>query len=212
MFVSYRENYILVYMKLNTDILNLFKIESNNIVPAKGRILIAAPFLVEPDFGRSVILLIEHTEQGSMGLVFNRIMRYNLNHLIKGLDELEPIPLYKGGPIGMDTLFYLHDLEDVPNSLSMGNGIYLNGDFNAVKEYLLSGRYKEGKVRFFLGYSGWDSKQIIDELKTNTWVVAEENLTFLLDEPIDRLWKSTLERLGYKYKTWSKFPQIPALN
>jgi len=106
----------------------------------------------------------------------------------------------------------LHDLEDVPNSLSMGNGIYLNGDFNAVKEYLLSGRYKEGRVRFFLGYSGWDSKQIIDELKTNTWVVAEENLTFLLDEPIDRLWKSTLERLGYKYKTWSKFPQIPALN
>ena len=197
-------------MYINTDI---FKIETNHIVPAQGKILISEPFLCDHIFGRSVILLVDHTKEGTMGLVLNKPLPLFLNDILQDFNYQENIPIYKGGPLSTDTLFYLHTLEGITDSLPISNGLYLNGDFNAIKEYILQGNPIKGKIRFFLGYSGWEYEQLHRELEENTWLVSTESKDTIMDENAGtELWKNSLGRLGSKYELWSRFPQIPALN
>ena len=97
-------------MNINLDI---FKIQSNNVLPSRGKILISEPFLRDATFGRSVILLVDHTEEGTMGLVINKQLPLLLNDVVMEFKYLDEIPLYKGGPVATDTLFYLHTLEKI---------------------------------------------------------------------------------------------------
>ena len=193
--------------------INLFKIETNHVVPARGKVLISEPFLCDHMFGRSVILLVDHTHDGTMGLVLNKPLPLFLNDVLKDFDCPESIPIYKGGPLSTDTLFYLHTLEGITGALSIGKGFYLNGDFNAIKEYIMRGNPIKGKIRFFLGYSGWEYEQLCREIKENTWLVGKEDLNSLMNVNNSKeLWKNGLGKLGSKYEMWSHFPPIPTLN
>lgn len=194
---------------INADI---FKIQSNNVLPSRGKILISEPFLCDATFGRSVVLLVDHTDEGSMGLIMNKRLPLLVNDVVKEFKYLEDIPLYKGGPMGTDTLFYLHTLPDIFGALPVSKGLYLNGDFEALKKQILQGYDVHGNVRFFLGYSGWECEQLIQEIKENTWIVAKEEPSYLLSEQTKDMWKNTLGKLGSKYETWSRFPQVPSFN
>ena len=196
-------------MNIDSDI---FKIQSNNVLPSRGRILISEPFLRDATFGRSVILLVDHTDEGSMGLVINKQLPLFLNDIIMEFKYLDEIPLYKGGPIATDTLFYLHTLSDIPGSISISKGLYLNGDFDEIKKYILQGNKISECICFFLGYSGWDSEQLSNEIRENTWLVSEEEKSYLMKNNIKDMWRKALEKLGSKYETWSRFPQVPTLN
>ena len=197
-------------MYINTDI---FKIETNHIVPARGKVLISEPFLCDHMFGRSVILLVDHTQDGTMGLVMNKPLPLFLNDLLSEIDCREDIPIYKGGPISTDTLFYLHTLANIADSLPIANGFYLNGGFAAIKQFMAEGNSIKGKIRFFLGYSGWESGQLKQEIEENTWLVDKADIPSLMDEKASKnLWKDALGKLGGKYEMWSRFPQIPTLN
>lgn len=193
--------------------INLFKIETNHVVPARGKVLISEPFLCDHMFGRSVILLVDHTHDGTMGLVLNKPLPLFLNDVLKDFDCPESIPIYKGGPLSTDTLFYLHTLEGITGALSIGKGFYLNGDFEAIKNYIMQGNPVKGRIRFFLGYSGWECEQLDREIEENTLLVGKENISSLMDEAASgTLWKKALCKLGAKYEIWSRFPQIPTLN
>lgn len=197
-------------MDTHTDI---FKIETNHVIPSRGKVLISEPFLYDEMFGRSVILLVDHTPDGTMGLVLNKPLPLLLNEVLKEFKYTEDIPIYKGGPLSTDTLFYLHTLPDVEDSLQLGKGFYLNGDFNAIRRYILQGNEIDGKIRFFLGYSGWEHDQLSREIDENTWLVGSASIASLMNEKgSSGLWKDALGGLGGKYETWSRFPQIPALN
>lgn len=207
--MSLQNNPYIRGMNINADI---FKIQSNNVLPSRGKILISEPFLCDASFGRSVILLVDHTEEGSMGLIINKELPLLVNDVIKEFKYMNDIPLFKGGPVGTDTLFFLHSLRHISGALPVSDGLYLNGDFNAIKEYVLQGNPVEGKIRFFLGYSGWECKQLAQEIKENTWIIGKEEPTYLLHEKGKEMWKKSLEKLGSKYEAWSRFPQVPSLN
>lgn len=196
-------------MDINSDI---FKIQSNNVLPSRGKILISEPFLRGASFGRAVILLVDHTEEGSMGLIVNKQLPLFVNDIIKEFNYIDEIPLYKGGPVATDTLFYLHTLADIPGALTVSAGLYLNGDFNAIKKYVLQGNKIDDHIRFFLGYSGWDGEQLRNEILENTWLVSQEENEYLMNAKTKDMWKQALEKLGSKYETWSRFPQVPTLN
>lgn len=196
-------------MNIDSDI---FKIQSNNVLPSRGKILISEPFLRDATFGRSVVLLIDHTEEGSMGLIINKQLPIFVNDIIKEFKYIENIPLYKGGPIATDTLFYLHTLADIPGAIPISKGLYLNGDFDEIKKYILQGNKVDRYIRFFLGYSGWESEQLSTELKENTWLVSKEENAYLMNGDTKDMWKQALEKLGSKYETWSRFPQVPTFN
>lgn len=196
-------------MNIDSDI---FKIQSNNVLPSRGKILISEPFLRDATFGRSVVLLIDHTEEGSMGLIINKQLPIFVNDIIKEFKYIENIPLYKGGPIATDTLFYLHTLADIPGAIPISKGLYLNGDFDEIKKYILQGNKVDRYIRFFLGHSGWESEQLSTELKENTWLVSKEENAYLMNGDTKDMWKQALEKLGSKYETWSRFPQVPTFN
>ena len=197
-------------MDTNADI---FKIETNHVVPSRGKVLISEPFLYDEMFGRSVILLVDHSTDGTMGLVLNKPLPLSLNDVLKEFKDISNIPIYKGGPLSTDTLFYLHTLKDVENSLQIGKGVYLNGDFDAIRRYILQGNDIDGKIRFFLGYSGWEHDQLCQEIEENTWLIGSTSIASLMNEKGSaELWKNVLGQLGGKYEIWSRFPQIPTLN
>ena len=197
-------------MDTNADI---FKIETNHVVPSRGKVLISEPFLYDEMFGRSVILLVDHSTDGTLGLVLNKPLPLSLNDVLKEFKDISNIPIYKGGPLSTDTLFYLHTLKDVEDSLQIGKGVYLNGDFDAIRRYILQGNDIDGKIRFFLGYSGWEHDQLCQEIEENTWLIGSTGISSLMDEKGSaELWKNVLGQLGGKYEIWSRFPQIPTLN
>ena len=87
-------------MSTYTDI---FKIETNHVVPVRGKVLISEPFLCDKMFGRSVVLLIDHTSEGTMGLVLNKPFPLSLSDIFHDIAGGRNIPIYWGGPLGADT-------------------------------------------------------------------------------------------------------------
>ena len=194
--------------------MTLFQVESNKEFPRQGSLLIAAPFLRDYQFSRTVILMVEHNEEGSMGIILNKNFSnlMTLNEVVPELASLPPIPLYKGGPVGRDTLFYLHTLSYLKDALPLGNGLYLNGDFNQMQQYILSGAPTQGVARFFMGYAGWQKGQLKQEMKQNTWIVNNESQVDLLNMYLRDLWQEALCDMGGKYTIWSRYPKYPFMN
>lgn len=193
---------------------DIFQVKSNNIIPSKGRILIASPLLNDYHFSRTVILMINHEENGDMGVVLNKDFRYHvsLNDLVKDLEDLPSIPVYKGGPVGRDTMFFIHDIEEINDSLPLGNGLFMNGDFDQMLNFIKSGQRYTDRVRFFLGYAGWEKGQLQAEMDDDTWIVSELSKDRLFKENYRELWRNSLNDMGEPYCTWAKYPAIPSMN
>ena len=193
---------------------NIFKITHNNLLPAQGSILISEPFLQDAYFQRSVVLLVEHNTQGSMGFVLNKKTDLIVNTFFPELDEYPEIPIYLGGPVSANRLFFIHSLGDliVPDSVKIKDRLYFDGDFEALKRYIQNGHSIEGKVKFFLGYSGWTEGQLGNEINKNSWVVSHAAKENVLLADGESFWKNSLEQLGSNYEAWTKYPKDPYLN
>ncbi len=193
---------------------NIFKITHNNLLPAQGSILISEPFLQDVYFQRSVVLLVEHNTQGSMGFVLNKKTDLIVNTFFPELEEYPEIPIYLGGPVSANRLFFIHSLGDliVPDSVKIKDRLYFDGDFEALKRYIQNGHSIEGKVKFFLGYSGWTEGQLGNEINKNSWVVSHAAKENVLLADGESFWKNSLEQLGSNYEAWTKYPKDPYLN
>lgn len=190
------------------------KIKHNTISPATGKILISEPFLSEAWFQRSTILLTEHGEHGSMGFVINKPIDIKVNDFFDELKFVDDIPLFCGGPMETNRLFYLHCLgcDIIPNSLYLGNGIYFDGSFEAVKTYLLNGNPADGHLKFFLGYSGWERDQLKEEIEHNTWLVSPVHKNLVFDTDATKVWEKAIKGLGPDYFVWRLCPLDPSHN
>jgi len=195
-----------------TDINNILKIHTTNLKPAKGRILISEPFLLDYYFKRSVVLLAEHNEEGSFGLVINKQIKMDLSDVLTDFPAFEA-PVYLGGPVKNDSLFFIHTLgELIPDSMEIIDGLFWGGDIEAVKEMIIIGQINPSHIKFFMGYSGWVANQLDSELKKNSWLVSRTNAKDIMQGKIDVLWESSLKSLGKDYAYWTNFPEDPAMN
>lgn len=193
---------------------DLFQVKSNNLTPETGRILIASPLLEDYHFSRSVILMINHGEDGDMGLVLNKGFRnqLSLKDLLPEEKGLPPVPVFKGGPVGRNIIFFIHNMEEIEDSLPIGKGIFLNGNFEQMINYIKSGKPTEDKVRFYLGYAGWVKDQLEAEIGEDTWIISEpDNKRLFMNDQKD-LWHNSLDDMGEPYRTWAKYPSVPSLN
>lgn len=193
---------------------NIFKITHNNLAPSKGNILIAEPFLKDAYFQRSVVLLTQHSSQGSLGFVLNKKLSMVVNDFFPELKNFSPIPIFLGGPVCSDRLFFIHTLERniIPESEKINDILSFDGNFDALKEYIISGHPVEGKIKFFLGYSGWDKDQLENEIQQNSWVVSKDSIPNMLHAKDETFWKDSLHTLGGKYKNWVNYPKEPYYN
>jgi len=120
--------------------------------PAPGILLIADPFLKDPHFTRTVILLCEHRETGSLGFVINKQLEHTLEDLIPSAKGLK-LPIYFGGPVQMDTLHFLHAYPDlIPGSHQLADGVFWGGDFELALSLMRTGHIDPSRIRFYIGY------------------------------------------------------------
>lgn len=178
-------------------------------------LLIAEPFMQDPNFTRSVVLVCEHNEAGTLGLILNQSSNLFLKDVMdmEGIDSTS-FPLYIGGPVGTDSLQFIHKCFDrLHSGLDLGEGIYWGGNFEALKLLIEKGDIKNDEIKFFLGYSGWSQKQLQDELKENAWIISNGfNPEIVFDHAEENLWKEVIINLGPKYAHIAQFPVNPSWN
>ena len=188
------------------------QIKTNNLKPSKGRLLLSEPFMGDFYFGRSVVLLAEHNDEGSFGVIMNKPVTSTFNEVLKGFPEFDA-PVYIGGPVESDSLFYIHTVgESLEGASEILEGLYWGGDIEALKEMMLIKTIQPGDIRFFIGYSGWSANQLKEELKRNSWVIARSSKSKLLKMDPLSMWKNLLDKMGDNYSLWSKFPIDPNSN
>lgn len=194
------------------NIEDLLTIKSNNIKPTSGKILISEPFLMDYYFKRSVILLADHNEEGSFGVIMNKPLSVKLNEVIKDFPDFA-CQIYLGGPVQDDSLFFIHTLGNkIEGSIEVVEGLYWGGEMEVVKEMITLNLIKPDQIRFYIGYSGWTSSQLEEELERNSWVVSDENASYLLNTNSEIMWAKSLKKLGGSYSFWPNFPNDPAQN
>ena len=182
------------------------------IEPGSGILLIADPFLKDPNFLRTVVLLCEHNEEGSFGFVINRPYGSTLEQLIPEMSGFS-LPVFYGGPVQMDTIHFVHQYPDeIPGGQEIMDGIYWGGDFNKAMELVKSGQADSLKIRFFIGYSGWGEGQLEEEMKEKSWLTAAATKRLVFTDNINNTWKDALKHLGGDYEMMINFPIDPQLN
>jgi len=184
----------------------------NSREPQRGVILISDPFLDEDYFRRSVVLLCDHDSESSYGFVLNNYLEIDLHEIDTQFPNIKA-RISVGGPVETQSLFYIHSFEGIKESLQVRDGLYFGGSFDEIKVRLHENEFNKLKIRFFLGYSGWDEGQLKEELSGNSWIVVD-NITNeeLFNTDNDELWKHCLEKQGGNFRTISKFPLNPGNN
>jgi len=179
--------------------------------PEAGILLIADPFLKDPNFMRSVVFLCEHQSEGSFGFLLNKIYEYGLKDLVNNADDLE-IPVYFGGPVQTDTIHFLHQYPDlIQGGYPVVEGIYWGGNFEKALELLREGTIQMSKIRFYIGYSGWAGGQLDNELKEKSWLPAKASLNLIFHKKAEEIWKDAIRELGGNYLMMINFPIDPQL-
>ncbi|MHA6247891.1 YqgE/AlgH family protein [Pontibacter sp. CAU 1760] len=187
--------------------------DKTTIKPQNGSLLISEPFLGDPNFERTVILLCNHSEaEGSFGLVLNRVSNLKLSDVLDIDQESFDVDLGVGGPVQYNTLHYVHRLPDLPQAVKLDDGLFWGGDFELLRTMISTGLINKDDIKFFLGYSGWTAGQLQEEIDKNVWIVNNNAANKLFNLDADNLWSSVLREMGGKFKVLSNYPVDPRLN
>ncbi|MBP9214355.1 MAG: YqgE/AlgH family protein [Chitinophagaceae bacterium] len=177
-----------------------------------GLLLISDPFLKDPNFKRSIVLICEHQIDGSLGFVLNKLYDQDLHHLVTDLEGFN-FPLFYGGPVQKDTLHFLHTRPDlIEDGMEIRDGIYWGGDFELVVNLIKDGLLTPNDLRFFIGYSNWTEGQLEEELDTKSWITRDATKRLVFNKNIDETWKDALKDLGGEYSQMIHYPLDPQLN
>ncbi|MEA2043565.1 MAG: YqgE/AlgH family protein [Bacteroidota bacterium] len=190
---------------------DFFKLKYNKIPPVKGCVLVSEPYSGDYFFERSVVLLAEHDETGTVGFILNKRLNKSLDEITDYFGNFSADVNF-GGPVGEQNLYYIHSLgTEIEGSIKISDQLYWGGNFEMVKELSLLGKLNETNIKFFVGYSGWAKGQLDDEIKRDSWLVADISEKEIM-APAPKIWKSVLNKLERKYRIWSNFPLNPESN
>ena len=180
---------------------------------AAGRLLISEPFMPDPNFKRSVIILTEYSEAGAMGFILNHQTEHLLGDILPDVSYSE-IPVYMGGPVAANTLHYIHRCpEKISDGIEIADGIFWGGDFDKIRELITNYQLTESEIKFFTGYSGWTPDQLDNELREDAWIVTEKfDADTIFGNGETNLWKDVVISMGQRYAHIANFPENPMLN
>jgi putative transcriptional regulator len=169
----------------------------------RGKLLIAAPSLFD-FFRRTVILMVEHTEEGAFGVVLNRASETTVGEAVPALADLTGAdqPVWIGGPVAAESVVVLGEFLDPAESPKL-----VIGEVGVVDPELGA---ELGRVRVFAGHSGWEPGQLEDELERDAWLIEPAITEDVFAE--DDVWSQTLQRRGGEYALLATMPEDPSLN
>ena len=178
----------------------------------RGKVLLAEPFMLDSNFRRSVVLMCEHEEDGSLGFILNKTLNMKINELIADFPEIDATVFY-GGPVQTDTIHYIHNLGHLlEDSQEIMPGIFWGGSFEKLKTLIENGMVKSDDIRFFVGYSGWSKLQLKQELKMGSWVLADMDLNYLFKRTKSDLWSKVMRHKGDVYSVIAQLPDQMSWN
>ncbi len=203
----------------------MVKLDFTKFKPEQGKLLLSEPFSTDPNFKRTVVLLASHNEEGSVGFVLNRPMELRLEQIVDDFQYSE-LPIWDGGPVQRDSLFYIHTLGDaIPDSIPIfesplkkggqGGCLYWSGNFETVKALIKGNKLAENEIRLFIGYSGWSAQQLENEIQSNSWLVAPATIDVVMNagkESDEKLWKEVIKSMRKDYSILANFPENPLWN
>jgi putative transcriptional regulator len=178
----------------------------------RGKLLIAAPTLVDPNFARSVILVAEHTEEGAMGLVLNRPAGTLVDEAVPDLawlsDSVENV--WVGGPVAETAVIVLAEWDDpaLAGAIVDGDLGFVGADADQPEQ--LDGAIRRARV--FAGHAGWGPGQLEEELAEESWIIEPPRREEIFTDDPDGLWAAVLRRKGRRYALLSTMPPDPSLN
>ncbi|MCA2978317.1 MAG: YqgE/AlgH family protein [Myxococcaceae bacterium] len=160
--------------------------------------LIAMPQMLDPNFARTVVLVLEHDDEGAMGLVINRAADLTFADLkqsqrleIAPGRELDPI--FVGGPVEPHRGFVLHDDGSVAERAALLPGLFLSVTTDALEPLV---KDPSTRLRFCLGYAGWGPGQIEREIQQGSWLFTEARPDVVLTGEPERVWSDVITSMG----------------
>jgi putative transcriptional regulator len=189
--------------------------EFRPVAPERGTFLISSPRLLDPNFMHTVVLLCEHNDDGSYGLIVNRPGKLTVADLHSDNELLEDREdrLWMGGPVQLETVQLLHRLgPGIPGSLHVVDDLHLGGDPAVIRRALEKRQESRELIRFVLGYSGWGEGQLEAELAEGAWVVCPAAPELVFDPRPETLWRRALKRLGGAWASLAHEPPDPTWN
>jgi len=182
-----------------------------------GTLLISQPFLGDPTFERSVVLLCRHSPtEGAFGLVLTRRTATELGDVLElPLGAAAPaarLPLYEGGPVQLDSLHFVHRHASLPGAAELGQDVYWGGDFDLLITLINSGSIPADDVRCFVGYSGWSAGQLEAEIERGSWIRQPASAGKVFTLRSDAFWQGILREKGGRFRALSNYPLDPRLN
>ncbi len=183
-----------------------------NPSPEHGQLLISEPFMLDPNFKRSVVLLCENHKEGAVGFIINKPIETTLQDVLPDFDSFNS-QLYYGGPVEPDTLHFIHKLGNrIDDSIEIMKGVFWGGNFETLRLLIDTKQVKASDFRFFLGYSGWSTDQLKDEMSEDSWFIVEGKKDYIFNKTPKDLWKTILQDMGGDYKQMVNYPEHPSLN
>jgi putative transcriptional regulator len=163
-------------------------------------LLLAMPQLEDPNFERAVVLMIEHTDHGSFGLIVNRPTSIQVADVMTSLDVTwtgnPDAVVWSGGPVMPGTGWLLHEPVDLPveeGFVAVAPGIVLSTSPERLRALAAA---PPGQIRFLMGYSGWGSAQLEGELAASSWLTAEATPGLVFETAPDEMWEAAMRSLG----------------
>lgn len=177
----------------------------------KGKILISTPDISGDVFSRSVVLIIDHNDNGAFGLILNK-KNSNMSNRLLHIFGFK-VDVYEGGPVENDKILFINKGMKVTENFSeINEEFYLTEDIENVISGIIEEQISVAEIKVFSGYSGWGSQQLEDEIRRKLWTVVDVyNLDYTL--PNDQnLWKNIMQNLGGEFLLWANAPENISMN
>ncbi len=174
-----------------------------------GNIIISKGFWNDEILQRSVILIIEHSQQSTLGLILNKESNLQVNEALPGLDVNRR--LQYGGPINTKMISFIHQQKYLSNAVHIANDIYWGGNIYQLQSLIKKNEIMESEVNFFAGYVQWDSGQLEKQISDNQWWIEKITISEILETHNYDLWASKLMQRDNIYGALYAVPD-PCLN
>lgn len=156
------------------------------IIP--GTILLSTSALADTVFEKTVILIIEHNEKGSAGFVVNKLFSRSL-HELQEYAQSKPFPLYEGGPVEKEGIFFLHQRPDIiAGGKQVFDDVYLGGNFAEAVDFINSNANADKYLKLCIGYCGWDAGQLQEEITEGSFIPAADSVN-IFSSATANLWE-----------------------
>ena len=177
----------------------------------KGYLLVAQPLLIDSYFNRSVILICDHNKNGTIGLQVNKPLKSNLKSIIS--KTLIDQKAFLGGPVDKNIFFLHKKIFSTDESIKINNDLFFSKNIDYIENLILNKKILENQFKLFIGYSGWNSGQLEEELNENSWIVIPKfDINIIFSKDYKNIWKKVLNNSNKIHKMFSNYPINPRLN